>query len=377
MNRSCVQLKDLPDELLIFIFKQMNNIEVFYTLFGINERLDLILQDSIFTNRLNFLKRSSKKFLNIFSPDIIFDRFCLQILPAVREKIQWLDVESSSLKQILCAADYPNLYRLGLFNIEEETIKSLFTVKETFIDGHNLKNKIINHMSQLNKFTFNICSIMRINNQIILLSKEDIQNTFKDFQYTQMICYMDHFRKRKECQCHVYTYPSQMSYYQYLSNQFPGGYYSYVRFVSLYDEYPFEHEFFLQIAQSFLFIEKLVLINREPQQHKQSYKSMNDNCHLSIVEYSHLIELNIEQVHDDYVEEFLCDTKTCFRKNIRLDIVDKTLLRVTKHFTRKDTRRNCIKVNSLLPWSEWRSLKSFQEYFPSVRRTDYICSFFM
>ncbi|CAF4762566.1 unnamed protein product, partial [Rotaria sp. Silwood1] len=127
MNRSCVQLKDLPDELLIFIFKQMNNIEVFYTLFGINERLDLILQDSIFTNRLNFLKRSSKKFLNIFSPDIIFDRFCLQILPAVREKIQWLDVESSSLKQILCAADYPNLYRLGLFNIEEETIKSLFT----------------------------------------------------------------------------------------------------------------------------------------------------------------------------------------------------------------------------------------------------------
>ncbi|CAF4961290.1 unnamed protein product [Rotaria sp. Silwood1] len=130
MNRSCVQLKDLPDELLIFIFKQMNNIEVFYTLFGINERLDLILQDSIFTNRLNFLKRSSKKFLNIFSPDIIFDRFCLQILPAVREKIQWLDVESSSLKQILCAADYPNLYRLGLFNIEEETIKSLFTGKK-------------------------------------------------------------------------------------------------------------------------------------------------------------------------------------------------------------------------------------------------------
>ncbi|CAF4692516.1 unnamed protein product [Rotaria sp. Silwood1] len=537
MNRSCVQLKDLPDELLIFIFKQMNNVEVLYSLVGINERLDLILQDPIFTNRLNFLKRSSKKFLNIFSLDIIFDRFCLQILPAVREKIQWLDAESSSMKQILCAADYPNIHGLGLFNIEEETIKSLFTdvnlssglfknqitkllitidtdqnqkhhstmqyisnhifsvfkklthlifsesyqnvvplpfyppinfcsstllvlnikidcfdtclylldgrfnqlhtlivesaniwtpekienqgdipslkcfslscvweidcydklilpflyrmsnletlnlslsilVKETFIDGHNLKNKIVNHMSRLNKFTFNIRSIMRINNQIILPSKEDIQNTFKDFQYKQMICYMDHFLGREECQCHVYTYPSQMSYYQYLSNQFPGGYYSYVRFVSLYDEYPFEHEFFLQIAQSFLFIEKLVLINREPQQHKQSYKSMNDNCHLSIVEYSHLIELNIEQVHDDYVEEFLCDTKTCFRKNIRLDIVDKTLLRVTKHFTRKDTRRNCIKVDSLLPWSDWRSLKSFQEYFPSVKRTDYICSFF-
>ncbi|CAF4548574.1 unnamed protein product, partial [Rotaria socialis] len=83
MNRSYVQLKDLPDELLIFIFKQMNNVEILYSLFGVDERFDSILQDPIFTNHLNFLKWSSKKFLNIFSPDIIFDRFCLQILPAV------------------------------------------------------------------------------------------------------------------------------------------------------------------------------------------------------------------------------------------------------------------------------------------------------
>jgi len=32
--------KDLPDELLMFIFKQMNNVEVLYSLFGVNERLD-------------------------------------------------------------------------------------------------------------------------------------------------------------------------------------------------------------------------------------------------------------------------------------------------------------------------------------------------
>jgi hypothetical protein len=50
INRSCVQLNDLPDELLIFIFKQMNNVEVLYSLFNVNERLDSILQDSIFTN---------------------------------------------------------------------------------------------------------------------------------------------------------------------------------------------------------------------------------------------------------------------------------------------------------------------------------------
>jgi len=114
----------------------MSNVEVLYSLFGVNKRLDSILQDRIFTNRLSFLKWSSKKFLKIFSPDIIFDRFCLQILPALREKIQWLDVESSSMKQILCATDYPNLYGLGLFNLEEEIVKSLFTGEKISISNN-------------------------------------------------------------------------------------------------------------------------------------------------------------------------------------------------------------------------------------------------
>lgn len=138
MNRSCLQLKDLPDELLVFIFKQMNNVEVLYSLFGVDERFDSILQDSIFTNRFNFLKCSSRKFLSIFSPDIIFSRFCVEILPAIRDKIQWLDVDSSSMKQILCAADYRNLHGLGLFNIEEETIRSLFTGKKISRSNYNM-----------------------------------------------------------------------------------------------------------------------------------------------------------------------------------------------------------------------------------------------
>jgi hypothetical protein len=276
-------------------------------------------------------------------------------------------------------------------NLETLNLSLSISVKETFIDGHNLKDKIVNHMSRLNQFTFDIRSIMNINNGI-LQSKDiqeafkdiqkkfkDIQKTFKDFQYTQAICYMDQFLHRRECQCHVHTYPSRMLYYRYISNQFPGGYYPYVRVVSLYDEYPFEHEFFLQMVQSFPFIQKLVLTNYKPQrQHKPySNKSMNSNCQLSIVEYSHLIELNIERVYDDYIEEFLCHTKTCFRQNISLHIEGDALLRVTKHFTRKDTRMNCTKVDNLFRGGKWRSSKSFQEYFPSIKeKTDYICPFF-
>ncbi|CAF2072992.1 unnamed protein product [Rotaria magnacalcarata] len=295
---------------------------------------------------------------------------------------------SLSCFETICCYDevvLPLLYRMS--NLETLNLSLSISVKQAFIGGYNLKNKIVNRMPRVNKFTFDIHSIMRIQNDIIIPINEDIRNTFNDFQYTQLICYMDHFTDRKECRGHVYTYPSKMSYYQYISNQFPGGYYPHVRLVSLYDEYPFEHEFFLRIVQSFPFMERLVLSNIEPQQHKQSHKSTNDDCHLSIAEYSHLIELDLERATDDYVEEFLSDRnyveeflsdrKTCFRKNIRLCVMTETLLRVTKHFTRDDTRMNCTKVGNLLLWSEWRSSKYFQEYFPSLKDSDdCICPFF-
>jgi hypothetical protein len=37
---------------------------------------------------------------------------------------------------------------------------------------------------------------------------------------------------------------------------------------------------------------------------------------------------------------------------------------------------NCTKVESLWPGGEWRSSKSFQEYFPLIKERDYIYSSF-
>ncbi|CAF4310878.1 unnamed protein product, partial [Rotaria sp. Silwood2] len=127
MKNSCVELNDIPDEILLIIFKKLNNLEVLYSFQGVNERLNKIIHDPIFTSRLNFLQWSSNKFINKFSSDVILNRFCLQILPEICMKIKWLDLESSSMKHILCAADYPNLYGLGLYNIEEEAARCLFT----------------------------------------------------------------------------------------------------------------------------------------------------------------------------------------------------------------------------------------------------------
>lgn len=104
---------------------------------------------------------------------------------------------------------------------------------------------------------------------------------------------------------------------------------------------------------------------------------MTNSCSFPIVEYLHLIELDIEHAYDDYIEQFLCHRKTSFRQNIRLHVNNYALVRVTKHFTRQDLRVNCAKVDTLLPSGQWTLSKSFREYFPSIEKEkDYIFSDF-
>jgi len=129
MEYSCIGLNDLSDEILMIIFKKLNNLDVLYSLQDVNQRLNKIIQDPIFTSRLTFIKRLSNKFIDLFCCRMIVDRFCLQILPKIHNKIQWLDLESSSMKHVLHAANYPNLNSLSLYNIHEESARSLFTGK--------------------------------------------------------------------------------------------------------------------------------------------------------------------------------------------------------------------------------------------------------
>ncbi|KAG0421399.1 hypothetical protein DMUE_6293, partial [Dictyocoela muelleri] len=134
---------------------------------------------------------------------------------------------------------------------------------------------------------------------------------------------------------------------------------------SLYDEHPFEHQFFLRISQSFLLMQKLSLTNRHAQNHKQS-TSQNEN--LSIVKYSCLTELDIERVHEDYVEQFLCNMKICLQNPISLRVEMKSLEKVTHRFTRDDTRINCAKINRIFLHRRVESdPQSLQNYFPFAK----------
>jgi len=109
MNQSDIHLLDLPNEILLIILKKLDNIDVLYSLFRINDkRLDTLVEDDVFTNILDFVRTSS-------ITHVKFDRFCTYILPQIRFCIKKLILERTSMERILLAGDYPNLTSLELF----------------------------------------------------------------------------------------------------------------------------------------------------------------------------------------------------------------------------------------------------------------------
>ncbi|CAF4101490.1 unnamed protein product, partial [Rotaria sordida] len=149
MINSSIGLNDLPDEILMIIFKKLNNLDILYSFHSVNQRLNEIIKDPIFTSRLTFVKWSSDNFIDLLSCNTILNRFCLQILPEIHNKIKWLDLESSSMKHVLRVAHYPNLDSLALYNIDEESIRCLFT--DETLSSNTFKNQITKLLITINK----------------------------------------------------------------------------------------------------------------------------------------------------------------------------------------------------------------------------------
>ena len=149
-----------------------------------------------------------------------------------------------------------------MVNLEKLDLYLKIDRNKEFISGNDLKENIINYLSRLKKFTFNIHLFTHISNQINLLLNESIQCTFKDFKDNRIISCVDFFQERYHYS-HIYSYPYRMNYYENISSNFPGGLFKYVSKVSLFDERSFEYEFFLKIAQSFPFMKKLIVNNRK------------------------------------------------------------------------------------------------------------------
>jgi hypothetical protein len=119
MNDSLINILDLPNEILLLIFTKLKNVDVLYSLIGIDDKLDRIVCDDIFTQSIDFVTTSSDDEHGSIT-DQIMNRFCRKILPRIHQNVTCFTCESLSLKYILQASDYPNLYRLNLFELNLE-----------------------------------------------------------------------------------------------------------------------------------------------------------------------------------------------------------------------------------------------------------------
>jgi hypothetical protein len=130
MNQHNIHLLDLPNEILFLILKKLDNIDVLYSLFDINnQRLRIIAQLQIFSNILNFVHISQLTDEISSISGSALDRFCDDVLPRIHENVKSLILESASMERILRAGIYPNLTELKIFNFNEAIVSRYFIGK--------------------------------------------------------------------------------------------------------------------------------------------------------------------------------------------------------------------------------------------------------
>ena len=119
-------MMNLPDEIMLAICSKMDTIDVLYSFIDVNERLNRLARDRIFTQSIELIEKDDDGKTRSL-PDIVLDRFCLQILPEIHTLVESLAVESRVVERSLSVGHYPRLTNLTLLNIDENFASRHFT----------------------------------------------------------------------------------------------------------------------------------------------------------------------------------------------------------------------------------------------------------
>ena len=218
-------------------------------------------------------------------------------------------------------------------------------------------------MPRLHTFTFYIASENGIVDPYIRISNSDIQRTFINMEHRQVTSMVDYFEPRRMI-CRIFSLPFKFHLLQNIGNNIPNIIFNSVTHLKLWDKDEFKHEFFVRLTRAFPFLKKLSIWNIKSPFWRCHELHLRDKDWCSIVEYPHLISLNIKHVHSHYVEHFLNETKTHLPRLTELKVTSDNLKKVTKNFTRDETRRNCGGVNRLIVEGLMIYSKDVYNYFP-------------
>ena len=223
-------------------------------------------------------------------------------------------------------------------NLKELTL-GLTVTRMTFIDGVHLNTEILTRLSKLTKFIFHIYTTMPLIYPHDDRSTDDVQKTFDHWKYGRVNCHVDYFED-KAGQCHIYSIPYTMERITGVTNNFFGNSFHLVTDLWLFDVRPFEHVYFNWINQAFPLLKYLRISNMIPQEHSGGTKAVNKHRG-SINHFSYLTRVVLTCAHVDYINEFLCQTKSYVPRLSLLEIDYERLVIVTNNFTNQLTRINC------------------------------------
>jgi hypothetical protein len=125
MESLTVSILHLPDEILLIIFKKLDNIDLLYSLVGVNQKLDKIACDIIFTKEVDLTTISSND-ASDSKLNVMMDRFCACILLRIHNNVEALSVQASVLQNVFRTINYPNLHKLTILNLDMDMASAIF-----------------------------------------------------------------------------------------------------------------------------------------------------------------------------------------------------------------------------------------------------------
>ncbi|CAM4844723.1 unnamed protein product [Rotaria magnacalcarata] len=129
-----VGIMDLPNEMIIKIWNNLNNIDVLYSFLGVNKRFDKLARSPVYIRSIQLTEKNSKTNRFYPLPDSIIDRYCSDILPQIHQCIECLILEPFSMERILLLCVYPRLRKLNFTKIGEDFVFRHFTEKSPLIN---------------------------------------------------------------------------------------------------------------------------------------------------------------------------------------------------------------------------------------------------
>ncbi|CAF2141277.1 unnamed protein product [Rotaria magnacalcarata] len=255
---------------------------------------------------------------------------------------------------------FVSLVRRMLY-LEKLTLYLRIACPSVYTDPIYLINEFSMNLSRLHSFNFYLSTENNRNDLVRYLSNNNVKQNYMNTGYQEVSTIVSF--SVNTARHHIFTLPFEFIKFLGIGNIFPNIVFKNVIELYVHDVVPFEHEFFLRIAQAFPMLKRFCISHLSRHSHNSKKSTDNIQSH-QIVEYPHLTFLDITRVDNNYVEHLLNETKTHLPSLTELHVRYEDLRVATEDFTKELTRRNCANVTRLKTWREIVGSKDFYIYFP-------------